>query len=85
MLLHLGGTTIRGPTPPLLMVTMGAKQGVELMLMMQPAVTIPIHFDDYSVFLSPLSDFRYEVEQAGLEARAVFLDRGEAYKCAVTT
>jgi hypothetical protein len=42
-------------------------------------VTIPIHFDDYDVFASPLEDFKKEVEKAGFEKGVVYLDRGEAY------
>ena len=80
MLVHLGGTTIPGPSMPLLMVTMDAKQGLQLMQMMDPDVTIPIHFDDYDVFLSPLSDFKQEVDQAGMQKRVVYLDRGEQYQ-----
>ncbi|KAK0621893.1 beta-lactamase-like protein [Bombardia bombarda] len=76
MLVHLGGTTIPGPSLPLLMVTMDAKQGVQLMQLMDPEVTVPIHFDDYDVFLSPLGDFKEEVEKAGWGKRVVYLDRG---------
>lgn len=79
MLAHLGGTTIPGPSLPLLMVTMDAKMGVQLIKLADPEVTIPIHFDDYDVFLSPLSDFKEEVKKAGLEKRVVFLDRGDRY------
>lgn len=79
MLAHLGGTTIPGPSIPLLMVTMDAKMGVELMKLVEPDVTIPIHYDDYDVFLSPLDDFKEEVRKAGLEGRVVFLDRGDRY------
>ncbi|KAK3390671.1 beta-lactamase-like protein [Podospora didyma] len=79
MLVHLGGTTIPSPKVPLLMVTMDAKQGVQLMRLMDPDVTIPIHYDDYNVFLSPLEDFRKEVEAAGLSERVVYLDRGDKY------
>ena len=43
MLVHLGGTTIPSPKLPLLMVTMDAKQGIELIRLIQPEVTIPIH------------------------------------------
>ncbi|PPJ55582.1 hypothetical protein CBER1_03726 [Cercospora berteroae] len=63
MLLHLGGTTIPSPQVPLLMVTMDAKQGVKLMQLIKPDLTIPIHYDDYDVFLSPLEDFQREVEK----------------------
>ena len=45
MLVHLGGTTIPSPSMPLLMVTMDAKQGVQLMQLIQPDVTVPIHYE----------------------------------------
>ncbi|KAK4139210.1 beta-lactamase superfamily domain-containing protein [Dichotomopilus funicola] len=80
MLAHLGGTTIPGPKMPLLMVTMDGKQGVELIKLVKPDVTVPIHYDDYDVFCSPLDDFRKEVKAAGLGAKVVYLDRGEEYK-----
>ncbi|CAK1365934.1 unnamed protein product [Cercospora beticola] len=80
MLLHLGGTTIPSPSVPLLMVTMDAKQGVKLMQLIKPDVTIPIHYDDYDVFLSPLEDFRKEVEKEGLGGKVVYLDRAEEYR-----
>ena len=83
MLIHLGGTTIPGPSVPLLMVTMDARQGVELMHLIDPDVTIPIHYDDYDVFLSPLNDFKKEVEKAGLGAKVVYLDRKDQYKFSV--
>lgn len=80
MLIHLGGTTIPGPKLPLLMVTMDAEQGVQLMRLVDPDVTVPIHFDDYDVFMSPLEDFKREVEKAGFEGRVVYLDRGDEYR-----
>ncbi|EKJ67594.1 hypothetical protein NXS19_012442 [Fusarium pseudograminearum] len=83
MLIHLGGTTIPGPSAPLLMVTMDAKQGVEMIQMMDPDVTIPIHYDDYDVFLSSRNDFEKAVKEAGLEDRVVLLDRGDRYQFAV--
>lgn len=45
MLIHLGGTTIPSPKVPLLMVTMDAKQGIELLQLINPDVTIPIHYE----------------------------------------
>lgn len=83
MLIHLGGTTIPSPSIPLLMVTMDAKQGVELVQLIQPDMTIPIHFDDYDVFLSPLADFKQAMEQAGLQDRVTYLDRGDRYRFVV--
>jgi L-ascorbate metabolism protein UlaG (beta-lactamase superfamily) len=83
MLIHLGGTTIPSPKVPLLMVTMDAEQGVKLMQLVKPDVTIPIHYDDYDVFLSPLEDFKKKVDEAGWAERVVYLDRGEEYRFAV--
>jgi hypothetical protein len=53
-LLHLGGTKVLG-----IMVTMDAQQGVE------PRTAI--HYNDYTVFKSPLDDFKRAVAEAGLE------------------
>ncbi|KAF4343334.1 metallo-hydrolase oxidoreductase [Fusarium beomiforme] len=83
MLIHLGGTTIPGPSTPLIMVTMDAKQGLEMMTMMDPDVTIPIHYDDYDVFLSPRKDFEMAVKEAGMKDRVVILDRGDKYEFSV--
>ncbi|KAI9823649.1 MAG: hypothetical protein M1819_001162, partial [Sarea resinae] len=80
MLIHLGGTTIPSPSLPLLMVTMDANQGVELLRLINPDVAIPIHYDDYDVFLSPLSDFKKAVEEAGLGEKIVYLDRKDEYR-----
>ncbi|EZF96109.1 hypothetical protein H113_03649 [Trichophyton rubrum MR1459] len=84
MLIHLGGTTIPSPHIPLLMVTMDAKQGIELLKLVCPDMTIPIHYDDYDVFLSPLSDFKKAVEEAGLSSKVVYLDRKDQYKFKTT-
>lgn len=82
MLVHLGGTTIPSPAllPLALMVTMDGKQGVELMQVIRPEVTIPIHYDDYEVFASPLEDFQRQVEQAGLQDGVVYLQRNDRYR-----
>jgi L-ascorbate metabolism protein UlaG (beta-lactamase superfamily) len=80
MLVHLGGTTIPSPKLPLLMVTMDAAQGVQLMRLINPGVTIPVHYDDYDVFLSPLEDFRKAVESVGWSDKVVYLDRGDQYR-----
>lgn len=80
MLVHLGGTTIPSPSMPLLMVTMDAKQGLGLVRLINPDLTIPIHYDDYDVFLSPLSDFKKAMEEAGMSDRVVYLDRGDQFR-----
>ena len=73
-LLHLGGTRVLG-----ILVSMDAKQGVEAMRIVDPALAIPIHYNDYDVFTSPLSDFQEEVRAAGLEDRVHYLSHGETY------
>lgn len=83
MLIHLGGTTIPGPSLPLLMVTMDAKQGMQVQNLIDPDVAVPIHYDDYDVFMSPLDDFKKEVSTSGLEDRVVYLNRGEEYRFTV--
>lgn len=65
------------------MVTMDAKQGLELVSLIRPDVTIPIHFDDYEVFLSPLDDFKRAIAEAGLDKEVVYLDRGDSYRFSV--
>ncbi len=52
MVIHLGGTRVVG-----LLVTMDDVQGADLVDLIRPEMTVPIHYDDYSVFRSPLKDF----------------------------
>ena len=73
-LLHLGGTRVLG-----IMVTMDGKQGVEVMQIVNPQRAIPIHYNDYDVFQSPLSEFQREVKAAGFEDRVHYLNHGETY------
>jgi L-ascorbate metabolism protein UlaG (beta-lactamase superfamily) len=73
-LLHLGGTRILGVT-----LTMDASQGMAALRLLQPRHAVPIHFDDYGVFTSPLRDFRRAVEAAErLPTEVHFLDRGDS-------
>lgn len=74
-LLHLGGTRILG----VVKVTMDGKDGVRMMQVVRPKKTIPIHYNDYDVFKSPLEDFAREVKAAGLEQEVVYLAHGETY------
>jgi L-ascorbate metabolism protein UlaG (beta-lactamase superfamily) len=73
-LLHLGGTKVMG-----IMVTMDAKEGIEMFNIINPRKAIPIHYNDYDVFKSPLEDFQHEVKEAGLEDRIHYLHHGETY------
>lgn len=70
---HLGGTTLPGG----LMVTMDGKQGADLMELIDPGTVVPVHFDDYSVMRSPLSDFKAEVDRRGIGNRVRYVQRGE--------
>ena len=74
-LLHLGGTRVLGVT-----LTMDGRHGVEALRMLRPRHAVPIHFDDYTVFRSPLQDFRREVAEAGLATTIHYLDHGETFR-----
>ena len=71
--LHLGGTTLPGG----LMVTMDAGQGADLMQLIRPATSIPVHYDDYPLFKSPLADFRAEVERRGIDGQVTWVEPGQ--------
>lgn len=73
-LIHLGGTRIFG-----IMLTMDGKQGVEAIKIIAPRTVIPIHFNDYPVFKSPLTDFVRAVNAAGLGNSVKYLNAGETY------
>lgn len=74
-LLHLGGTRILGTFK----VTMDGKDGVQMMQIVKPKKTVPIHYNDYDVFKSPLSEFAREVKAAGLDEGVVYLAHGDTY------
>ena len=69
---HLGGTRVLFHT-----VTMDAAQGIDFLRRVRPAATIPVHYDDYGVFRSPLSAFEHEARAAGLADGLVRVKRGE--------
>ena len=73
-LIHLGGTMIMG-----IMVTMDSKEGLKMFKIIDPKKAIPIHYNDYDVFESPLEDFQREVKEAGIEDRICYLSHGESY------
>lgn len=73
-LLHLGGTAVLG-----VLLTMDAAQGVRALRLIQPRRAIPIHYNDYTVFKSPLEDFMAAVKAAGLEDKVHYLRHGDSY------
>ena len=74
-LIHLGGTRIAG-----VLLTMDGRQGVEALRTVAPREAIPIHYDDYSLFKSPLQEFEREAERSGLPVAIHYLARGETYR-----
>ncbi len=79
-LLHLGGTRVFG-----VLVTMDAAQGVQALALLKPERAIPIHYDDYPVFKSPLVDFQAAVQRAGWQDKVAYLARGESYRFSAHT
>jgi L-ascorbate metabolism protein UlaG (beta-lactamase superfamily) len=69
---HLGGTRALGLT-----VTMDARQGADLVELLAPPVTVPVHFDDYDRFRSPLGDFVSEVARRQLPGELRTVHRGD--------
>jgi L-ascorbate metabolism protein UlaG (beta-lactamase superfamily) len=69
---HLGGTKALGVT-----VTMDARQGADLVELLAPRVTVPVHFDDYGRFSSPLGDFVEEVRRRRAPGELRTVHRGD--------
>jgi L-ascorbate metabolism protein UlaG (beta-lactamase superfamily) len=72
MVVHLGGTRILG-----VLLTMDGWQGADLVQLVEPRMTVPVHSDDYTVFHSPLSDFRAEAAHRNLRSDIRPVARGE--------
>jgi L-ascorbate metabolism protein UlaG (beta-lactamase superfamily) len=72
MVTHLGGTRALG-----ILVTMDARQGADLVEMIKPPMTVPIHYDDYTVFRSPLEDFEAMWKERELPGELCAVRRGE--------
>jgi L-ascorbate metabolism protein UlaG (beta-lactamase superfamily) len=79
-LFHLGGTTVLG-----IVVTMDAKEGLEMFRIINPRKVIPIHYNDYDVFKSTIEEFQSEVRDAGLEDQVHYIRHGETYNFQITT
>lgn len=73
-LLHLGGTRLFG-----VLLTMDAKQGIQAIRIIRPKAAVPIHYNDYTVFKSPLEDFKRAVEEAKLDTKIHYLSHGETF------
>lgn len=69
---HLGGTRVAG-----IVLTMDGRQGADLVHLLRPPVTVPVHYDDYGLFASPLGDFVAEVTGRGLPGEVRTVGRGQ--------
>lgn len=72
MVAHLGATRVLG-----VLVTMDGVQGADLVELIDPGSTVPVHFDDYPVFRSPRSEFESEMTVRGLAGGLRPVERGE--------
>ena len=72
---HLGGTRVLLHT-----VTMDAAQGVDFLSRSEPRQAVPVHYDDYGVFRSPLSAFLRLAEQSSSPCLVTPVQRGETLR-----
>ncbi|WP_101949120.1 MBL fold metallo-hydrolase [Mycobacterium sp. 3519A] len=73
-LVHTGGTTFL-----VTVVTMTGEQGVKAVEITKPKTAIPIHYNDFSVFLSGLDDFKKAAQTSTASTEFVYLAHGETY------
>ncbi|MFI7439922.1 MBL fold metallo-hydrolase [Nonomuraea indica] len=73
-IVHLGGTKLLG-----LLLSMDGRQGADWVDLVRPERVLPVHYDDYTVFSSPLEDFLDHMRQTGNLDRVIRLDRGDSY------
>ena len=71
--LHLGGTRLFG-----VKLTMDGRDGAELVQWLRPREALPVHYDDYDVFTSPLSEFEQAMQAAHTETAIRPLPRGQS-------
>lgn len=74
-LVHAGGTTLLGTV-----VTMTGEQAVLAVEIVQPRRAIPIHYNDYSVFVSGLKDFQDSAAESSVSTDFHYLSHGERYR-----
>ncbi|GHE09143.1 MBL fold metallo-hydrolase [Klenkia taihuensis] len=74
---HLGGTKL-GP----FLVTMDGRQGADLVELLRPGVTVPVHYDDYGLFKDPLGTVVQEVARRRLPGTLRTVVRGQTVSLA---
>ncbi|EHR52232.1 putative Zn-dependent hydrolase of beta-lactamase fold [Saccharomonospora marina XMU15] len=72
---HLGGTRVLGA-----LVSMDGPQGIDLLRLLRPRTAVPVHYDDYGVFKTPLTEFRALVRAEALSTEVRYLDRGQQHR-----
>jgi L-ascorbate metabolism protein UlaG (beta-lactamase superfamily) len=73
-LIHAGGTTLF-----MTVVTMTGEQAVRATEITRPHTAIPIHYNDYSVFMSGLADFRAAAAKSSAATEFHYLAHGDTY------
>ncbi|MDP1819607.1 MAG: hypothetical protein Q8K58_06885 [Acidimicrobiales bacterium] len=73
-LVHLAGTRVLGVLLP-----MDGDQGAEALEIVDPDAAIPIHYEEYTVMRSPLSDFDRAVAKRRLRTAIHSLERGDTF------
>jgi L-ascorbate metabolism protein UlaG (beta-lactamase superfamily) len=73
-LIHTGGTTFL-----VTVVTMTGEQAVQAVEITKPRTAIPIHYNDFSVFLSGIDEFKRAAETSTASAEFVYLAHGDTY------
>lgn len=79
-IVHMGGTRIFR-----VLVSMDGVQGAEWLQLIKPEVALPVHYDDYEAFTSPLSEFQHHVRRLGLTHAVHYLMRGETCRLPLRT
>jgi L-ascorbate metabolism protein UlaG (beta-lactamase superfamily) len=74
-LIHAGGTTLF-----ISVVTMTGEQAVQAVEITKPRAAIPIHYNDFSVFMSGLEDFKDAAGKSSAATEFRYLTRGETYE-----
>jgi L-ascorbate metabolism protein UlaG (beta-lactamase superfamily) len=73
-LIHAGGTTLF-----MCVVTMTGEQAVQAAEITRPRTAIPIHYNDFSVFMSGLEDFKDAAGKSPAATEFHYLAHGETY------
>ena len=72
VVVHTGGTRVLG-----VLVTLDDNEGCDLLELLDYRRAVPIHYDDYGAFKTPLDAFVARAHQRGLGERITTVQRGE--------